>query len=56
MTHKTASDRRAYHREYMRRYRQGLRLNRTAIHHPITAPRYDIGIGATIARAFRESA
>lgn len=51
----TTADQRAYRREYMRRYRQGLRLNRTAFHWPLT-PRHDIGVGATFARAFRESA
>ena len=53
---KALEERRAYMRDYMRRYRHGLRLKRSSLNFPIHAPKHDIGLGATIARSFRESA
>ena len=51
-------ERRAYMRDYMRRYRHtyGGGRERQAPTYPIHTPRLEVGLGAVIARSFRESA
>ena len=58
MTSDRATRRRVYMRDYMRRYRHtyGGGRERQAPTYPIHTPRLEVGLGATIARSFRESA
>ena len=50
-------ERRAYMRDYMRRYRHTYGGGRGgAPTYPIHTPRVEVGLGAVIARSFRESA
>lgn len=46
----------AERRDYMRQWRRSQSTTRSALRYPLHSPRYDIGVGATIARSFRESA